>query len=147
MSDNPQNIQGSAETSFGVHLEYPSIKDVRHYLRNLGWEGRFEFVLLASGLGNSVQRSYDIEHFIGTLTQQQFERVSNFGNSFFIELDKLIIWIRDVVGDVRFAEALENAVDSEDSNYSKIDTIRAIGISRLNQYFEVLEEVECRGAL
>ncbi|MGV8084421.1 MAG: hypothetical protein AB2L09_12450 [Coriobacteriia bacterium] len=145
MPDDTENIEAIDEAPFGVRLEHPSIEDVRHYTRNFGWEGRFEFIEPVPSLGAIIQRSYGIEHFIGTIAQQQFESGNSSGNVFFIDLDKLIAWIRDVVGDISFAKALKNAVDPKDSNYSQLDTIRAIGTNRLNQYFEVLEEAECSG--
>jgi hypothetical protein len=145
MPDETESIHVAEGAPFGVCLEYPSIEDVRHYTRNLGWEGRFEFVAAVPSLGTAAQRSYDIEHFVGTIAQRQVKSGSSPGNAFFIDLNKLITWIRDVVGDVSFAEALVNTVDPKDSNYWQIDAIRAIGINRLNQYFEVLEEAECSG--
>jgi hypothetical protein len=143
MPDETESIQATGEAPFGVRLEYPSVEEVRHYTRNLGWEGRFEFIETAPSLGNIVQRSYGIEHFIGTIAQQQFGSGSSLGNAFFIDLDKLITWIRDAVGDSDFAEALKNAIEPSDSICLQIDAMRAIGTNRLNQYFGVLEEAEC----
>jgi hypothetical protein len=121
-------------------MEHPTIEEAQHFTRGLGWEGRFEFFEVNLGLGNITQRCYNFEYLAGLLSMQKNGTGDSHHDFFIVDLEKMMTWISDVVGDTGLSKNLASAVEPGDPYQARLDTMRAIVIRRFNQYCEVLAE-------
>jgi hypothetical protein len=130
---------------WGVRMEHPTIEEAKHFTRSLGWEGRFEFFEVSFGLGNITQRCYSFEYLVGLLSMQKTGTGDSHHDFFIVDLEKMMTWISDVVGDPVLSENLASTIAPDDPYQTKLDTMRAIVIRRFNQYCEVLAEHDVLG--
>lgn len=116
----------------------PTIDQVNHWLRPLGWDGRMTGVQMTVSAGNKTHEMYSLSEALlfafGTnwdapLLNEDFKGTINW-----IDIDRFVQWVRDVVGDTELAEALSQPVGDVDFLMGKIRAIEPIVTARVQQY-------------
>lgn len=118
-------------------MEYPSLEEVRHYMRRVCWDERFVVASVHFHRGS-------VSEFVLRMQEmgECFARIKPFNFDGQLEIDgpAFVNWVRDVIGDRALAEALQAATESQGSYPARLDEMRVAFLSRLDQYEEVLAE-------
>lgn len=114
----------------------PTEQEAAHALRDLGWEERFVCTRVGSARGNTETYLYSLEQAAVLLLDESSSGVSlgASGSFLWIDFDSFVRWIRTVVGDTAFADALAQKLAERDAFNDKIETLRQVMSLRMAQY-------------
>ncbi len=128
------------KSAFGYRMEYPSEEEVRKFSRELDWHERLEVLSQGFHRGCYVEECYSIT----SLTRQIAKRNDRnpTGGVRTLDGDVLVKWIRETIGDTELAAVVERIFAGDEHMQAKVDTVRVVLTTRMNQYTEVLGELE-----
>lgn len=128
------------DDAFGV-LPEPTRALAAHATREMGWDGRFEVEQLTSRAGRKVL-IYNFGDLAGYLLGRDALEKPLIGRLRFmvcrVDSEKLVAWLRDAVGDVALADALDAALDYNASEHDQMVVIRRFLFNRWKQYQKAL---------
>lgn len=119
----------------------PTFEQVTHWLRELEYDQRFVGHTMTPSAGNSAKDMYSMRDMaifvLGTrwdrpMLADGFKGVLNW-----MDVGKLVTWLRDVVGDVELAEAVEREVEGLEVYRDQSLAIASLVRQRMVQYDEV----------
>ncbi len=119
-------------------MEYPTLEEVKHYIRELSFEERFSMLSQGFHRGVSMVRCYSIEDFVMALGKREFNNPA--GGVRTLDSGETVAWLRDVIGDQELARAAASVFENHTDQGEAVDTLRVVVYIRMNQYNEVLEE-------
>lgn len=120
----------------GVYLEYPTREQVERFTREVSYGERLSVLSQGFRMGASYEHFYKIEKFAKSLLRRKYDAPA-LGIRELIP-EEVVPWIRDVIGDVDLARAIDVTFEKEESMASAVDKIRTIVVLRMEQYDEVL---------
>jgi hypothetical protein len=131
-------------------LTPPSEELVRHATREVEYAERLTLHEMSAGVGNSIKHIYNFPALVNTLFGMSWHRLSEEGTRasiVWVDAEKLASWIRDVLGDVEFGNAVAESLVGADHYKAQIDAMLPVFRERVHQYEAVLappevEEVE-----
>lgn len=130
-------------------LSTPSRELVEHATRELGWEERLVIYEMSATAGTSSLNVYNFPKLVSSLFGTRWDLLLVDGSKealVWVDLNDLIAWLRDVVGDVEFADAIAQAVATEDGFKDQLDSVLPIFRERVAQYRAVIDEIEQESA-
>lgn len=130
----------AAETSAQA-LSVPSEDLVRHAVRPLDWDERLVVTKMSAGPGNTNVDVYSFPDAVNTLFGTRWDRLeveATKANIIWVDAKKLADWLRDVIGDVEFGDAVEASLDGADHFKAQIEAMFPIFKERVAQYQAVL---------
>lgn len=137
----------AGKATFGV-LPEPSAALARHAMREMGWDGRFEVEQLTSRVGRKVL-VYNFTDLAGYLLGRDALEKPLIGRLRFmvcrVDGEKLIVWLRNAVGDAELADALDAALDRGASEHDQMVVIRQFLFNRWGQYRKALNAAQGAG--
>ena len=119
-----------------LSLSPPSEELVRHATRELDYAERLSVHKMASGLGNTVVDVYNFPQLVDTLFGTRWDRLLAEGSKeslTWVSVDALVVWLRDVAGDVELADAVAAAVAGQEGFKEQIDATPLLQ-ERVTQY-------------
>src|SRR5574340_449904 len=126
-------------------LPSPSLEFVQHATRELGWEERLTVYEMGASTGATGVDLYNFPRLVGVLFGTQWSRLlieEAKPTLMWVDFKELVSWLRDVIGDAEFADAVEAAVVKEDGYRDQIDAVVPLCRERVGQYHAVLESLE-----
>lgn len=129
------------ETETGSIFSAPSLELVEHATRELGYTERMAVQKMSAGPGNIVVDVYNLPQLVNTLFGTRWDRLMVEGSkeSFvWADLDAMVVWLRDVVGDPEFADAVATTVADGEGYKAQIDAMFPLFKERVAQYRAVL---------
>lgn len=104
-------------------LKQPSEELVRHILREVSFEERFEGYGLRERSGPKRETMYRFEELVSFLNDQHPR----------FDFDDLAAWLRDIMQDVELADHVNTAVSKAMSNQARCEAVRELLQERLAQ--------------
>lgn len=132
-ANNPADF--SAAGVGGTYLEYPTLDEVERFSREVSYDERLCILSQGFRTGVSYEEFYRIDKFAKSLLRRKADAPA-LGIR---ELDRgpVVAWLRDVIGDVDLARAVDEVFDREDQMATVVDEVRIIMVMRMEQYDEV----------
>ena len=124
----------------GYYMEYPTLDEVRGYIRELDFDERFTVLSQGFHRGVSTIRCYSIEDFVMALGKREYDNPA--GGVRKLDREETVSWLRGVIGDTELARAADAIFDDCETEAEAIDTLRIVVYVRMNQYNEVLRDSE-----
>jgi hypothetical protein len=122
-------------------LPTPTPDQVTHWLRELGYEERFVGYAMSASVGNTATDMYsmrDMAVFVLGIRWDAPMLDSGFKGAInWMDVPKMITWLRDVVGDVELADAIEREIAGLDVYRDQSLAIASLVRQRMVQYDEV----------
>jgi hypothetical protein len=119
----------------------PTLDQVTHWLRELDYDQRFVGHSMTPSAGNSAKDMYSMRDMaifvLGTRWDAPMLSDGFKGALNWMDVGKLVIWLRDVVGDVELAEAIERDLAGLDVYRDQNLAIASLVRQRMVQYDEV----------
>jgi hypothetical protein len=123
----------------------PAPELVQHAVRELGWDDRFQVAKMSGTHGNALVDVYNFPDLVNSIFGTRWNELLLDGSKaslVWVDADELVMWLRNVIGDGEFADAVEVAVAKEEGYRDQIDAIVPLFRERVAQYHAVLDEVE-----
>ena len=122
-------------------LSTPTPDQVTYWLRELGYEQRFVGHAMSASAGNAAKDMYSMRDMAVFVLGMRWD-APMFDSGFkgainWMHVPKLITWLRDVVGDVELADAIEREVEGLDVYRDQSLAIASLVRQRIAQYGEV----------
>lgn len=148
-SDGPADVEadGGSGTPEADRLFAPPTPDeAAHALRDLAWGEHIVGTRMASSRGNTSTYLFSFEQAVVFFLEESAggASLSSSGSFAWIDFDKFADWVRTVVGDVPFADVLDEQLAELDAYNDRIETLRRLLALRWAQYepFAHPEELE-----
>jgi hypothetical protein len=119
----------------------PSEELVRHATRQLTYPERLTIQKMSDGVGNAPVDVYSFPDVVNTLFGTRWDRLETEGTTagiVWVDAATLAAWLRDVIGDVEFADAVAASLEGADHYKAQIDAILPLFRERVEQYRAVL---------
>lgn len=126
-------------------FETPRRELVAHAVRELSWDERFQLAKMSATHGNSMADIYSFPQLVNEMFSTRWDRLLLDGSKaslVWMDFTQLVAWLRDVIGDVEFADAIETTIESEEGYHAQIDAITPLFRERVAQYRAVLDAAE-----
>ncbi len=123
-------------------MEYPTKEEASRFTRDLTWDERFEVLSQGYHRGVVVDQCYSMNEFATRVSLRNPKDPTGGVRS--LNGGEVTKWLCEVVGDEELSKLLDKVFKQEVSMSEKMDIIRVILNSRMNQYYEVLEEDDGR---
>lgn len=123
----------------------PSRELVQHATRELGYDERFTLYKMTASAGTNGVDVYSFPRLVNVLFDTRWDRLlveSGKEAIVWTDFDKLVIWLRDVIGDPEFADAIATAVAEHEVHKERMDAIAPLFRERVSQYHIVLNELK-----
>ena len=126
----------------------PTPEEAEHALRDLVWGEHFVCTRMAAARGNSTMYLYSLREAAAFLLDGNSGSASlgSSGSFAWVEFDRFVAWLRDVLGDTAFANALEERRGGCETYNDKIEVLRQLLDLRMTQYRPYLPSDEGEGA-
>ena len=128
-------------TQGGGVFPVPSEELVRHATRELGYTERLSVHKMTAGLGNTAVDVYNFPQMVNVLFDTRWDRLLVEGSKetlTWVDVDRLVVWLREVVGDPELADAVATAVAGEEGFKAQIDAMLPLFRERVGQYQDIL---------
>lgn len=120
----------------GIFMEYPTVEEVRGYVRDLPFEQRLTILSQGFHRGPAAIHCYNLKEFVTALSKREFDNPA--GGVRILEFDEVIPWLRDTIGDKTLSGAIQETVQDASTMAEATDRTRLIVFIRVEQYNEVL---------
>ena len=124
----------------------PSEELVRHALRDLSYDERLTGSTASPAVGNQRVEMYSFAQAGRFLIGNDWASLLSDGTKAslnWVDMAKLVVWFREVIGDAELAEAVEQGVTGAAGNYkAQVDAAGAALKARFTQYLEVIGPLE-----
>ena len=121
----------------GIFMEYPTIEEVKGYVRDLSFEQRLTILSQGFHRGAAEVHCYNLREFVMALSKREFDNPA--GGVRVLDFDAVVPWLRDTIGDKALSEAIQEAVEDARTMADATDRTRLVVFIRVEQYNEVLE--------
>lgn len=122
-------------------LPTPTPDQVTYWLRELGYEERFVGYAMSASAGNVATDMYSMRDMAVFVLGMRWDAPmldSGFKGAInWMDVPRLIAWLRDVVGDVELADAIERETEGMDVYRDQNLVIASLVRQRMLQYDEV----------
>lgn len=122
-------------------LSTPTPDQVTHWLRELSYDERFVAYAMSASAGNIATDMYSMRDMAVFVLGMRWDAPmldSGFKGAInWMDVPKLITWLRDVVGDVELADAIERETEGLDVYRDQNLVIASLVRQRMLQYDEV----------
>ena len=132
--DNPRDFSNGRLG--GTYLEYPSVEQVEHFMREVGYDERLAILSQGFRAGATYEYFYKIEKFAKSLLRRKANAPALGIRE--LKREEVVPWIQDVIGDRDLAQAIDDVFEREERMSTIVDEIRIITVLRMEQYDEVL---------
>lgn len=114
----------------------PTPEEAAHALRDLGWNERFVCTRMASARGNTETYMYSLEQAAVLFLDGSSSGLSMNASSstLWVDFDAFVRWVRTVIGDGAFADALEEKLAEREAYNDKLETLRQVMSLRMAHY-------------
>lgn len=125
-------------------FEPPTPELAARALRDLGWEERLVCTRMASARGNTETYLYSLSEAAVFLLDASSSSLSLASSSSFVwvDVERLVRWVRTTVGDVAFANVLEERLAQREAYNDKLEVLRRVMGLRMAQYARYLPKDE-----
>lgn len=124
-------------------LPLPTYEAVEHALRDLNYAERFVGHAMTPSAGNAAKDMYGLRDAVMFLTGNRWDapmlNPGFKGTLHWVDVKKLVVWLRDVIGDADLAEAIHNEADGVEPYMSQSEIITRLVNARMLQYREVYD--------
>lgn len=124
-------------------LPLPTYEAVQHALRDLNYAERFVGHAMTASAGNAAKDMYGLRDAVMFLTGNRWDapmlNPGYKGAMHWVDVKKLVVWLRDVVGDVDLAEAIRNEAEGVEPYMVQSQIITRLVNDRMLQYRDVYE--------
>lgn len=124
----------------------PTIELVEHALREMGWDDSLEGYKMTASAGNAATHLYSLPAAIlflfGTKWDAPLLEPGNKGGINWLDVNELVKWLRDSVGDAELAAAIQERALAFPSYHEQVLAMRDIFTQRMDQYREVRAQAE-----
>lgn len=122
----------------------PTPDEAAHALRELSWGEHITGMRMAAARGNTTTYIYSLEEAAIFFLDDKSGSASLDTNGAFawVDIDAFVNWVRTKVGDVPFADVLEQKLAGCTSHNQKIEVIRTVLMLRMSQYAPYLTQDE-----
>lgn len=119
----------------------PTTELVDHALRELGWEERITGYKMTASAGNAATDMYSLPAAIlflfGTRWDSPMLEPGTKGTINWLDMNELVAWLRDAVGDADLADAVEERALPLGSYHAQVVELQQVFTERMDQYREV----------
>lgn len=119
----------------------PTAEAVEHYMRELGYEQRLVGHKMAASTGNSPLDMYSMAEAALFLTGNPWDMPvahPDFKSTLnWIDMGKLVAWLKEVVGDVELASAIERDIEGLEAFMDQSVAVAKLVTERMQQYKRV----------
>lgn len=146
-SDN-QDVADAAERFASPEADRlfprPTPEEAKHNLRELTWGEHITATRMAAARGNTTSYLYSLREAAIFFLDGNSGGVSlgSSGSFAWIDFDRFLAWLRNTIGDVAFADVLEEKLAQHDVYNDKIETLRQLLDLRMTQYLPYLPSDE-----
>lgn len=134
-----------SDTALITRFSEPSAEDVEHWLRELEYDDRFVGHKMSASAGSSATNMYGLKDAVVFLVGTKWDQVDPDAHKVivnWIDVKRLVAWLRESVGDVELAEAIAAEVLPLKNYKAQNDAIAVLLIERMAQYRAVLQAGE-----
>jgi len=123
-------------------LPEPDEAMVRHAIRELDFAERLEVHKMNPATGNESISVYKFPAAVDLIFETRWSQVSPQGGNHagiaWVDLGRLVAWVRDTIGDTDFADALSASTAGTSAYKAQMDAMRPVFMERIAQYKAVL---------
>lgn len=131
-------------------LELPTLGQVEHALRDLDYEHRFVGYAMTASAGNMAKDIYSLREavlfLVGTTWDHPLLEPGYKGSLNWVDVPKLVAWLRDVVGDGELADGIEQQAVGLGSFRDQSLKVAELVNARMVQYRQVYDEAHPAGS-
>ncbi len=124
-------------------LPLPTYEAVEHALRDLNYAERFVGHAMTASAGNAAKDMYGLRDAVMFLTGNRWDapmlNPGFKGAMHWVDVKKLVVWLRDVIGDGDLAEAIAAEADGVEPYMAQSEIITRLVNARMLQYREVYD--------
>ena len=124
-------------------LPLPTYEAVQHALRDLNYAERLVGHAMTASAGNAAKDMYGLRDAVMFLTGNRWDAPMLHpgfkGAMHWVDVKKLVAWLRDVVGDADLAEAISSEADGVEPYMAQSEIITRLVNDRMMQYREVYD--------
>lgn len=124
-------------------LPLPTYDAVEHALRDVDYAERFVGHAMTASAGNAAKDMYGLRDAVMFLTGNRWDaQMLNpgfKGAMHWVDVKKLVVWLRDVIGDGDLAEAIAAEADGVEPYMAQSEIITRLVNARMLQYREVYD--------
>ena len=128
-------------TEMDTRFSDPSEQLVRNAIRELDYGERLTIYKMNAALGNSPLDIYSFPQLVNNLFGVRWDRLLAEGSKadlVWVDSETLTRWLRDVVGDAEFADAVAEDLQGADHYKAQIEAMTPLFRERVAQYQAVL---------
>lgn len=119
---------------------------VQHATRELAYGEQFQVAKMSGSAGNTLVDVYSFPQLVNLMFGTKWDELmieSSKANLLWVDTGRLISWLRDVVGDAEFADAVAESLATSAEHYrARMEAIAPLFRERVGQYRAVLESLE-----
>ena len=124
-------------------LPLPTYEQVEHWLRELTYEERFVGHAMTASAGNAAKTMYGLRDAVMFLTGNRWDAPMLHpgfkGAMHWVDVKKLVVWLRDAIGDADLAEAIGSEADGIEPYMVQSEIITRLVNARMLQYRDVYD--------
>lgn len=132
-------------TMTGARFIEPTLEQVEHAFRELQWTERLVGHTMGASTGNMPIDMCGLKDAVVFLVGTSWDRInveSHKANLNWVDVERLITWLRDTVGDAELAEAIETEALPLGNYREQNQAIAELVVQRMLQYEAVLHPDE-----
>jgi len=129
-------------TETACRFSEPTLELVNHISRELPYEDRLTAYHTNAATGSQTLICYTMADMVKGLFKTRWNGLLQSGSKAsltWVDMDKLVAWVRDKIGDVELADAMEQAIDKDACYKDQVDALVPVLEERVEQYRQVWE--------
>lgn len=140
-----ETLSATPEATGTYPFSRPSVDEARRILRELDWGEHLIGIDMNPAAGNRDVYLYSLKEaakFLQFGAAGMGLSTGGKGSISWFEVDRFVVWIRDVIGDPELADAIARDTASETSYHGKVQKLGHLIDARLVQLNELVDETE-----